>query len=112
MLHAKRFDTTEADYDILAKRDDLWLLIEVKTLSDRNARRQTISAIGQLAFYYQESKEEASGGTTIYRVVAFDRAMPDQRIRTVLMQEGVRMMWIENANWIIDDPELETIIEA
>ena len=112
MLRAKRFDTTEADYDILAKRDDLWLLIEVKTLSDRNARRQTISALGQLAFYYQEIKEEASAGTTIYRVVAFDRAMPDQRIRAVLTQEGVRTMWNENADWIIDDPELEALIDA
>lgn len=90
------FATAQADYDILASRDSLEILVEVKSLSATNARRQTVSAIGQLAYYYNGLAKEAQGPRTIARVAFFDREPADPQIHSVLEQEGIEMGWIND----------------
>ena len=105
-LENRNFETWEADYDILARRDDVWLLIEVKSTSARNARKQTMTALGQLAFYRQNIEEAAAGDIELQRILAFDRPVRNDRIQRVLDREQVDLTWIDDGQWVLPNEVL------
>jgi len=105
------FETFAADYDIWACRHDLWLLIEVKSLGAASVRRQTTSAIGQLAYYARLSLPEPPAGTRLVRAVLYDRDPRNQLATSVLDAEGIAPMWIHDGTVIITDPDLKAAIE-
>lgn len=95
------FSTFEADYDILATRTNLWVLVEVKLIRTADPRRQTIAAIGQLACYASLSIGPLPSETALVKVVAFDRHPSDARSLFVLESEGIQTVWVE--------PEVESV---
>ena len=106
-LENHNFETWEAEYDILARREDVWLLIEVKSISARNARKQTMTALGQLAFYRQNIEEAAEGEIDLQRMVAFDRPVQNDRIQRVLDREQIHLTWIDgDRQWILPNDAL------
>ncbi len=90
------FTTAQADYDIHAARDDLEILVEVKSLTATNARRQTISAIGQLAYYYNDLARDAPGSRQLTRVAFFDQEPSHPQVSSVLHQEHIELGWIND----------------
>ena len=94
------FHTEQADYDILASRNNTLILVEVKSLSATNGRRQTISAIGQLAYYYNGLTKHTPNTRSIIRLAFYDREPDDPDIRSVLKQEDIEMGWT-NADGVV-----------
>jgi hypothetical protein len=94
-LEDRGFTTTELDYDILAKRSDVWLLTEVKTIETASPRSQTMRAIGQLAYYRSLSIPEPPEGVSLIRVVLFDKDPNDQSLSKVLREELIEEAWLE-----------------
>ena len=105
-LRRADFDTYEERYDMLAKRDDLWLLIEVKSVNEKNLRRQVITALGQLAFYEYDIHHDIPSGVEIVKLVAFDRPISDQYVSAVLERIGVVMSWVEGDSYRVGDRAL------
>jgi hypothetical protein len=96
-LSALGFQPLEADYDIWASNDRLGLLIEVKSLGAASVRRQTISAIGQLAYYAAISlTREQRADIELVRVVLYDRDPRDLSALEVLRSEGIAALWIND----------------
>lgn len=89
-----RFDTFESDYDILAKRKDLWLLIEVKSINSTSIRIQTMKAIGQLA-YYALSIDPPRAAKPLCRLVLYDRVPGDDVALRVLQAEEIQPAWVD-----------------
>ena len=90
----------------MAKRDDIWLLIEVKSVSEKNVRRQTMTALGQLAFYDYDIREDVSHGVDLFKLVAFDHPVDDPYVSAVLEREGVVMTWVEDGGYVVADRAL------
>ncbi len=105
-LRTAKFETLESNYDILAKRRDMWLLIEVKSITERNARGQTITAIGQLAFYYYDVSRSAPTHIAVHRLVGYQRPCHDPKILGVLDQEGIVASWIDGSDYFVANAEL------
>ena len=100
------FETAQADYDILASRADLRVLVEVKSLSAANRRRQAITAIGQLAFYRSGLASEALEDPPIIRMVFFDTDPADPQIVNVLEQETIAVAWLDS-DGVVFIPDIE-----
>ena len=108
-LRERDFETSEADYDILAKLGSVWLLVEVKSLGMASPRRQVMSAIGQIAFYRALSIGNVPLDVTLYRIVFFDRPTDDARARKVLQTEEILYGWVEPSGECIFTPEATEI---
>ena len=105
-LQRSGFKTLEADYDILAQRGSLWLLIEVKSVSSSSVRSQVMRAIGQLAYYAAVSIPRPRTGVRLIRGVLLDQAVSDERMQRVLDQEGICLMWVEGDGIGVADSKL------
>ena len=110
-LSSLGFDVSESHYDILAKRHDLWLLIEVKSLSANNVRRQTITALGQLAFYYHDIARDIPDNVPVHRIIAYERPIDDDRVLSVLAQENVSASWVIDDAYFIEDQNIKWILQ-
>lgn len=93
-LEDRRFEVTELDYDLLAIRGPLCLLIEVKSINERNERRQTITAIGQLA-YYRAHSIPAELRSAVTRIVLFDHKPRSTDSLETLTSESIVGAWID-----------------
>lgn len=93
-LEQRGFEVTEADYDLLAIGRHLTLLIEVKSVNDMNERRQTITAIGQLAYYRALSISGEIRASAI-RVVLFDHKPHNPSVLQTLGSEEIVGAWID-----------------
>ena len=105
-LGERGFAVSEADYDILAKRDDLWLLIEVKSVTTKNLRRQAMTALGQLAFYRYDVIEDVPKDVELLNLVAFDQPVGDPYVEGVLKHWGAFVTWVDATKYVMADPEL------
>lgn len=94
-LRRRGFKTFEADYDILATKKSLWILLEIKSIAAAAVRSQLMRAIGQLAYYAALSVRKPPKGTELVRAVVFDRPFSDQRVQRVLKNEGISLLWID-----------------
>ena len=78
----------------------------MKSVNDKNLRRQVITALGQLAFYEYDIYHDVPSGVEIVKLVAFDRPVSDQYVSAVLERIGVVMSWVEGDSYQVADRAL------
>lgn len=102
-LEDRGFKVTESDYDLLAIRGSLCLLIEVKSIHDLNERRQTIAAIGQLA-YYRAHSIPIEVRSEVIRVVLFDHEPGNIEALETLTSESIVGAWVDESQGVAFSP--------
>lgn len=111
-LVANNFRTAESDYDILARKGQIRVLIEVKSITPSNTRSQIIKAIGQLAFYAAVSAPRTSANTESYRMVFFDCRPNDAQGMQTLTDEEIKVAWVETGQVVFADTRFRHRLEA
>ncbi|MXX80499.1 MAG: hypothetical protein F4Y69_05615 [Chloroflexi bacterium] len=112
-LLERGFRTAQAEYDILATRGNVQVLVEVKSLSAKNRRTQTVRAIGQLAYYHHGLTQDAHEHQPIVRMTFFDREPGDPTILSVLEQENIQVAWVDDDQHILfADPGFHQLLDT
>ena len=105
LISKSGFKIFENPYDCLGfKAGTGSILVEVKTLdgTNRDERRQSIKALGQLkAYSYFNVKSEMKSPTSI-ETVAYDQT-PDQATVSFLKSSGVSSIWLNEDQWFTAD---------
>jgi len=89
----------EPEYDLAWKAGESLFVCEVKSISGTNEERQLRMAVGQVIRYRQ--KLAAAGHEPVAAVIGLERAPDDQSWHELCKQEGIVIVWPENAEEIL-----------